>query len=593
MPVPDKLAKPLSEGIYKNVYSFILRTYGRKPAFWLGFGLVILQTILLRIVAAIVIARLAGQIAAGDSAGAQQSAFLYLGIAITGLVLRLIKEVVTVEAENREYGRLMLVYYKKLVNKDVAFFRDHQTGYLASTFRQHVDSALDLVRLLRGDIIQTAISLIIPPIVLFWVSWQVGLAAFLVIVAQVLYVRWASATANTYRAKTHEIYRKISGLFSDDVTNIIAYKTSGKPKEAATILQKYATQEIVLFSKRRRALALLDMPRDLLTVFGTALSFWLIIGTNPAAGTSVGLMVLTVTYMFQIFQNVSGLPDLISRHDDLVTRLHPTLEYITENYETILDPKRPKPFTVTRGEIRITDMSFGYPDARGAVHPVFTGLNLHIRGGEQVGVVGLSGAGKSTLASLLMRFDDVTGGSIAIDGTDIREVRQADLRRHIAYVPQEPLLFHRTIAENVRYFDKKASTSQMVRAAKAAHADEFISRLPDGYDTLVGERGIKLSGGQKQRVVIARAILKNASIMLFDEATSALDSESEKIIQKALPAIIGKRTAVVIAHRLSTVAGLDRIIVMHSGQIIEQGTHAELLTLKGRYYSLWQKQTAQ
>jgi ATP-binding cassette subfamily B protein len=189
-----------------------------------------------------------------------------------------------------------------------------------------------------------------------------------------------------------------------------------------------------------------------------------------------------------------------------------------------------------------------------------------------------------------MRFDDIDSGSICIDGTDIREVRQEELRSSIAYVPQEPLLFHRTIRENLQYFGKDLSEAHMFRAAKAAHAEEFIAKLPDGYDTLVGERGVKLSGGQKQRIVIARAILKDAPIMLFDEATSALDSESEKIIQKALPQIIGKRTAIVIAHRLSTIASLDRIIVMHEGKIIEDGTHAELLKLKGRYHSLWQKQ---
>jgi ATP-binding cassette subfamily B protein len=208
-------------------------------------------------------------------------------------------------------------------------------------------------------------------------------------------------------------------------------------------------------------------------------------------------------------------------------------------------------------------------------------------------VVGLSGAGKSTLASLLLRFDEIDDGSIQIDGIDIRDVRQADLRQKIAYVPQEPLLFHRSIKENLQYIGNRPTSTKMIRAAKAAHAHEFISKLPRGYETLVGERGVKLSGGQKQRVVIARAILKDAPIMLFDEATSALDSESEKIIQQALPDIIGKRTAIVIAHRLSTVAGLDRIIVLHDGKIIEEGTHGQLLKLKGRYYSLWQKQTTQ
>jgi ATP-binding cassette subfamily B protein len=158
-------------------------------------------------------------------------------------------------------------------------------------------------------------------------------------------------------------------------------------------------------------------------------------------------------------------------------------------------------------------------------------------------------------------------------------------------VPQEPLLFHRSIRENIAYYKDQASDDEIKRAAKAAHADEFIQLLPDGYQTTVGERGVKLSGGQKQRVAIARAVLKKAPITLFDEATSALDSESEQIIQRALPQILGKQTAIVVAHRLSTVAGLDRIVVMHEGKIIEEGTHAQLLRRRGRYYSLWQRQT--
>ena len=203
----------------------------------------------------------------------------------------------------------------------------------------------------------------------------------------------------------------------------------------------------------------------------------------------------------------------------------------------------------------------------------------------------MSGAGKSTLANLLLRFDEVENGSIQIDGIDIRDVRQSELRQNIAYVPQEPLLFHRSVRDNIAYYNTKVDIEEIVKAAKAAYAHEFIEKLPDGYETIVGERGVKLSGGQKQRVAIARAVLKKAPIILFDEATSALDSESEQIIQQALPEILGKHTAIIIAHRLSTVAKLDRIIVIHDGKVTEEGAHNGLLNMKGRYYSLWQRQT--
>ena len=296
--------------------------------------------------------------------------------------------------------------------------------------------------------------------------------------------------------------------------------------------------------------------------------------------------------MFQIVRSVSELPTLMTQHDDLITKLARTLQYLDNEHEDIKDPIEPKELIIDKGAISINHVSFSYPAREGKNRgiSVFHDLNLDVKGGEQVGVVGLSGAGKSTLVSLLMRFDDVTAGSITIDGIDLRDMRQTELHQKIAYVPQEPLLFHSTIRENISYFNNGATNKEIINAAKAAHAYEFIQKLPDGFDTVVGERGVKLSGGQKQRVVIARAILKNAPLMILDEATSALDTESEKIIQRALPEIIGTHTAVVIAHRLSTVASLDRILVMHDGKIVEDGTHDELLEREGRYFSLWQKQ---
>jgi ATP-binding cassette subfamily B protein len=306
---------------------------------------------------------------------------------------------------------------------------------------------------------------------------------------------------------------------------------------------------------------------------------------------AVGLLVLVIIYIVQIYNAVQAIPGIMEQHDDLVAKLYPTLEYLTDAHETVRDPTTPQLLPRRGGAVNFEGVKFAYATSGGRSVPVFDGLRLHVAAGEQVGVVGLSGAGKSTLASLLMRFDDVTGGRIAIDGVDIRQVSQMDLRERIAYVPQEPLLFHRSVRENITYFRRDATQAEIERAAKAAHAQEFIERLPDGYDTLVGERGVKLSGGQKQRIVLARSILKDAEIMIFDEATSALDSASEKIIQASLPGIIGKRTAIVIAHRLSTVAGLDRIVVMHEGRIVEEGTHEALLRQKGRYHDLWQKQS--
>ena len=217
-------------------------------------------------------------------------------------------------------------------------------------------------------------------------------------------------------------------------------------------------------------------------------------------------------------------------------------------------------------------------------------FSLTIPAGQKVGVVGLSGAGKSTLAKLLLRFDDVDSGSITIDGTDIRDVLQSDLRRQIAYVPQVPLLFHPTIKENILLSRPDATDEEVAKATKAAHAAGFIEHLPEKIDSVVGERGVKLSGGQKQRIAIARAVLQQSPIIVLDEATSALDSESEEIIKSSFKEILKGKTAIVVAHRLSTLSDMDRIIVISEGRIVEDGTHEKLTKDKGLYAKLWKRQ---
>lgn len=223
---------------------------------------------------------------------------------------------------------------------------------------------------------------------------------------------------------------------------------------------------------------------------------------------------------------------------------------------------------------------------------MYSNIFHSLKKGEKVGLVGPSGGGKSTITKLLLRFVDPQNGEICIDGQNIRNIRQDDLRSHIAYVPQEPLLFHRSIRENIAYGKFDATDVEVTDAAKKAEAHDFIARLPKGYDTLVGERGVKLSGGERQRIAIARAILKNAPVLVLDEATSALDSESEHAIQLALDDLMEGKTAMVIAHRLSTIRRLDRIVVLNrDGKIEEEGTHEDLLKHGGLYAKLWSKQT--
>lgn len=252
----------------------------------------------------------------------------------------------------------------------------------------------------------------------------------------------------------------------------------------------------------------------------------------------------------------------------------------------IKDAPDAKVLNVSQGEIRYDNVSFQYEQSS----IVFDSLSLTIKGGEKVGLVGFSGSGKTTFVNCLMRYFDINGGRILIDGQNTQDVTRQSLREAISAIPQEPSLFHRTIAENIRYGNPDASDEQMIAAAKKAHCHDFIASLPDGYQTLVGERGVKLSGGQRQRISIARAFLKDAPILVMDEATSALDSVTEQCIQDSLDSIMQQRTTIIIAHRLSTLARMDRIVVFEKGQIIEQGSHEALLAQQGQYAKLWSMQ---
>jgi len=283
-----------------------------------------------------------------------------------------------------------------------------------------------------------------------------------------------------------------------------------------------------------------------------------------------------------VFKLGQGIDDVMVALTDMVE-----VQEILDTPIEITDQPHAKPLHVTQGQITFNNLTFNYT---GEGSDEIDNLNLNIKPGESIGLVGHSGAGKSTIVKLLLRFVDPTEGDIQIDNQNIREVTQESLRQSIAYVPQQPLLFHRTLRENIAYGKPNASMDEIIAASKQANAHEFIQSLPKQYDTLVGERGIKLSGGQRQRVAIARAILKDAPILLLDEATSSLDSKSEREIQAAIKNLIQGKTVIAIAHRLSTIQHLDRIVVLEKGKIIEEGNHTELLEAGGQYQELWSHQ---
>ena len=379
----------------------------------------------------------------------------------------------------------------------------------------------------------------------------------------------------------------LTAHLADAMGNVSAVKAFGNEDSEATIHQvktdDRAAKKYRSWIAGIRTDALLGTMMSILQIGVLALTLRLVSNHTIEIGT----MLLVQVYVMQMINELWDLSNMTRTVEQSVSDAEEMVEIFDINPE-VQDVEHPQKAKFDKGAILFKNVTFTHD---GSSDALFTAFNLTSAPGEKIGLVGHSGSGKTTLTRLLLRFSDIDGGQISIDSQNIAEVAQADLRKHIAYVPQEPLLFHRSLRENIAYARPEATLDEVKRAAQLAHADEFINQLPEGYDTLVGERGVKLSGGQRQRIAIARAVLKDAPILVLDEATSALDSESEQLIQKALNKLMKGRTTIVIAHRLSTIQKMDRIIVMDNGTITEQGSHSELLKQKGAYAKLWNHQS--
>ncbi|MEG1398031.1 MAG: ABC transporter ATP-binding protein [Raoultibacter sp.] len=406
-----------------------------------------------------------------------------------------------------------------------------------------------------------------------------------------------------YVAVSYKLYRRIlplngaasaaqnrlSGELSDSITNILAVKTYAREPYERGLFDAANHEVVQADSRRMRASLLRGVATASLTVVIMVVLVIFVTGGNAWFGISAGTLVMMFTYTYSLTMQFNRLNQTFQQINRAFGDAHDMVVVLDEPL-LVADVPHARDLKVNRGVIDFEDITFRYDDAK-ATDNIFVDFTLHIPAGQRIGLVGRSGSGKTTLTKLLLRLTDIQQGRIEIDGQDVSQIAQASLRRHIAYVPQEPLLFHRSIRENIAYGRPGATETEVYQAAVRANALEFIERLPEGFDTITGERGVKLSGGQRQRIAIARAILAEAPLLVLDEATSALDSESEKLIQDALVNLMEGRTSIVIAHRLSTVASLDRIVVLSQGAIVEDGTHAELVNQRGEYADLWNRQS--
>jgi ATP-binding cassette subfamily B protein len=485
--------------------------------------------------------------------------------------------------------RLYVSGMDELLAKDAAFFHENFAGSLTKRVLSYASRFEDFVDIFAFHIFGQLLPLVFAAVVLWqYDPWLVAVLAGMVLFTAAVVmplIRRRQALVD----KREAAWARLSGHVSDTLSNMDAVRAYASERREA------AEHRVRVAENRRLSLASwdyhnlrIDIVVGPLSVIAAVLGLIvaLIVAARPG-GPGVEAVVVTVSYFALASGILFEFNEIYRGLERAVTEAAQFTELLLTR-PTVVDPATPEPLRSEGGGVHLEQVRFTHG---GQSTPLFDGLDLQIAPGERVGLVGRSGGGKTTIIRLLLRLMDIDGGRISIGGQDISRLTQADLRGLIAYVPQDPVMFHRTLRENIAFGRPDATDAEIRAAAGAAHVLEFVDGLPDGFDTLVGERGVKLSGGQRQRVAIARAILRDAPILLLDEATSALDSESEAHIQRALWTLMEGRTAIAVAHRLSTVAGMDRLVVLDRGTVVEQGTHTELLATGGGYADLWRRQS--
>ena len=484
---------------------------------------------------------------------------------------------------------LATLCFDTLCQQSVSFHSNRYGGALVSQTSKFMSAYNQMIENLNWPFVAVFTSIVSTCIVLVprVPIYMAILIVLLIIYASVSYYLYKRILKLNEQAAGAQ--NQLSGELSDSVANILAVKTYGREDYERGLFDAANREVVARDSKRMWASLTRGIITACITVVIMAVVAVFMAGGNAWFGITPGTLVLMFTYTYNITNQFNFINNGLQRFNRAFGDAS-GMTAVLDEPRLVADDPDAFPLTVREGAIDFSHVGFSYADG-GVETMVFDDFNLHIAPGERVGLVGKSGSGKTTLTKLLLRLSDIQQGKILVDGQDVARCQQQSLRRQVAYVPQEALLFHRSVAENIAYGRPDATLEQIREAARQANALEFIEALPQGFDTEVGERGVKLSGGQRQRIAIARALLADCPILVLDEATSALDSESEALVQDALKTLMKGRTCIVVAHRLSTVASLDRIVVLEKGRVVEDGHHATLIAAGGEYAQLWNRQT--
>ena len=508
-----------------------------------------------------------------------------LAAALLGWALNWARTYLLALVSERIGADLRAATFDHLIELSLDYFGGKRTGDLMSRIGSETDRICVFLSLHALDFATDVLMIFMTAAILFSINPWLALVTLLPLPFITWMIHLVRDRLRTGFEKIDRVWAEVTNVLADTIPGIRVVKAFAQEKREAQRFREANQHNLEVNDKLNKTWSLFAPTVTLLTEIGLlvvwAFGIWLVSKQN----ITVGVLTAFIAYIGRFYGRLDSMSRIVSVTQKAAAGAKRIFD-ILDHVSNVPEPANPVQMGKVSGRIEIRDIGFRYGN-----RAIIRGLNLHIKPGEMIGLVGHSGSGKSTLVNLICRFYDVTEGAISIDGVDIRRVGVADYRRNIGLVLQEPFLFFGTIAENIAYGKPGAVRAEIVAAARAANAHEFILRLPQGYDSLVGERGQGLSGGERQRISIARALLIDPRILILDEATSSVDTETEKEIQKALDNLVLGRTTIAIAHRLSTLRKADRLVVMDRGQVVEVGPHEELMAKQGAYWRLYEAQT--